>query len=490
MSKEPLGGITTLLDLTDRDAQENYLFPLSAHQSWFTRDRNRKLISFAPNIQTTLFRGPADFGQRFCFDIGSLRNGDLIFGATLEIKLAHWLDITTLNGLAGRTWTYVNPIADGWEYANSLGTACVAQAELEIDGKTIETIDGDFADVFGNIYPDYNSQVGIAYDHSAKIPIQTLKNLQAPRNFPTEDGIIHCTLPFFFSRVKYQDALHLIGSKEGTVRIFITLRPFQEVVRRMSGARTSCTEVPLNQSIQFNTPTGIVTVNTATVAPAIDSISLLTHGALVDGEYRQMLLRQPFEMIHREVQTFYFDEPLKYQVSKNNSSDTVTIQLPLEANHPIEEILWFVRRKSVRSNNEWTNYTDRLEAEWPVLIAPAPVERFITHPMLLNAKLQVNGIPIIETDEQYFRQHIAEKHRGGFHSYSTYMYGLSFAERPGDHQPTGSINASRANSLRLTLEIRNPGGSLTDQDWEVKVFCIALNWLRCENGLTNAVFED
>ena len=79
MAKEqPLGGITTLLDLTDRDAQENYLFPLGASQSWFSLDTQRKLISFAPNIQTTLFRGPAEFGQRFVFDIGSLRNGDLL----------------------------------------------------------------------------------------------------------------------------------------------------------------------------------------------------------------------------------------------------------------------------------------------------------------------------------------------------------------------------------------------------------------------------
>jgi hypothetical protein len=206
----------------------------------------------------------------------------------------------------------------------------------------------------------------------------------------------------------------------------------------------------------------------------------------VDGEYRQMLLRQPFEFIHRELQTFSFDEPLKYQITRNSTADTVTIQLPLEANHPIEEILWFVRRKNVRVNNEWTNYTNRLESEWPI----NPVEQFITAPILQNAKLQVNGIPLIEADEQYFRRHIAYKHKGGFGSYANYMYGLSFAERPGDHQPSGSINASRANSLRLTLEIRNPGGNVLEQDWEVKVFCVALNWLRCENGLTNAVFED
>jgi hypothetical protein len=419
------------------------------------------------------------------FDIGSLRNGDLLFGTYLEIKLGHWLDEATRYGLAGGTWSYVNPIGDGWEYVNSLGTACIAQAELEIDGKTIEMVDGDFANAFNNVYPDYNSQVGVAYDHTGKIPIQTLRNLTSPRIFPTEDGVLHCPLAFFFGRVKYQDALHLIGSKEGTVRIFVTLRPFHEVVRRMSGARASCTEVPLGQTINFNTPTGVVAVSTAKTPPAIESVSLLTYGALVDGEYRQMLLRQPFEFIHREIQTFTFDEPVKYQLIKY-LGDTITIQLPLEANHPLEEIIWFVRRKSVRTNNEWTNYTNRLESEWPI----NPVEQFITGPMLRNAKLQINGLTYVEADEQYFRRHIAYKHRGGYQSYASYMYGISFAERPGEHQPTGSINASRANSLRLTLEIQNPGGSTAEQDWEVKVFCVALNWLRCENGLTNSVFED
>jgi hypothetical protein len=34
--------------------------------------------------------------------------------------------------------------------------------------------------------------------------------------------------------------------------------------------------------------------------------------------------------------------------------------------------------------------------------------------------------------------------------------------------------------------VKPPGGDL----WEVKVFCIGLNWLRFENGLANPMFED
>jgi len=486
---DPSGPITTLLDLTDRDAQENYLFPLATNTTWFSRDRTRKTVSFIPHVQTTLFRGPAEFGQRFCFDLGSLRCGDLLTGAALEIKLGHWLDTTTLNDLDGGRITYTNPQRDAWEYANSLGSACIAAAELEIDGKTVETIDGDFIHAYMKLFSDANTQFGVAYDHLGAVPIQTLRNFApTPRNFPTEDAYIHCVLPFFFGRVKLQEALPLIATKEGSARIFVTLRPFSEVVRRCGGARASCDEVPLGRPMQFTVAaTGENVYRTAaTTIPPLESVALVTHGALLDGDYRQHLLRKPFEMIHRELQTFTFDEPTKYILSKNTATDTVTIQLPLEANHPLEEIIWIIRRKAARTNNEWTNYTNRVETEWPAI---QPAEVFFTQPMLLSAKLQVNGISIIEAEEQYFRQHIASKHLGGFAAYASYIYGISFAEKPGAHQPTGSINASRANSVRLTMDIKNPGGAL-GQDWEIKVFCMEINWMRFENGLANAIFED
>jgi hypothetical protein len=485
MSKQPLGSITTLLDLTDRDGQEDDLFPLKTETTWFTRDKGRRTISFSPQIQPVPFRGPAELGQRFTFDINSLIIGDLLFGAFLEIKLGHWLDAGTLNRLAAGLYTYTD-VGSAWEYANSLGSCILQTAELEIDGKTVETIDGDFINLFCLLYSDYNTQVGIAYDHLGRVPVKTLITLP-PRAFPTEDGTIHCPLPFFFGRIQRQEALPLTSIKEGSARIHITLRPFSEVVRQLRGYRDSCSATPLNQTISMTPSDGgpAVLVPTTVATPLLESISILTHGAIVDGEFRQALLRKPFEMLHRELQTFSFDEPIKYSIAKRSDSDTILIQLPLEANHPIEEILWTVRRKDVSINNEWTNYSDTVEANW------SNDPSFLTNPLLVKAAIQVNGITMIEADELYFRQHIARRHKGGYEAFSNYVYGFSFAERPGDHQPTGSINASRTNSLRLTLEISPPKGfDWRIKEWEVKVYCMALNWLRFENGLANAVFED
>jgi hypothetical protein len=106
--------------------------------------------------------------------------------------------------------------------------------------------------------------------------------------------------------------------------------------------------------------------------------------------------------------------------------------------------------------------------------------------------VQANGITVVEAEEQFFRQLIARHHRGGIVAYNQFLYGYPFAKWPGDvHQPTGTINASRLQNLRITLDVRppkNPDG--TAAAWEVKVFCVALNWMRFQNGIANRMFTD
>jgi hypothetical protein len=484
---KPRGQITTLLDLTNRDIQENDLFPLKSEITWFARSTERRLAPFSSLIQEIPYRGPAAFGQRFSFDLGSLLVGDLLFGAALQIRLGHWLDAYTQNMIAGGKFTFTDP-QTAWEYANGLGSSIIEMAELEIDGQTIEMLDGDFINTFSLLFPDSNSQFGIAQDHLGRVSIPRLMAKQQPGLFPTEDGILHCILPFFFMRTRVQDALPMVSMREGIVRIHVTLRPFHECVRQLRGFRDSCTDTPLEKTFAITStvaPTS-QTTRTGAATPSMESVQLITYGAIVDGALRQRMLRAPYEIIHRELQTFYFDEPLKYTVSKRADNDTIRIQLPLEANHPLEEIIWFVRRKGVRENNAWTNYTSVLERDWVGGNGP---RRAAARPLLLSAAIQANGVTICEAEEQYYRQLIAQAHRGGIIPYNSYIYGYPFARNPGEHQPSGTMNASRLNSLRLTLEVQPPGG-VGDGDWEVKVFCIGLNWLRFENGIANPMFED
>ena len=162
--KRPAGDITTLLDLTNRDMQDNSYFPLTARTSWFARSPDRRFTPFVPILQDFQYRGPAGFGQRFTFDIASQTCGDLLLGAVLELQLTSWLDPTTILNLQGERYEYVNP-QNAWYYANALGQILIQQAELEIDGVIIERIDGDLCSVFASLYPDLNTQFGPGADH-------------------------------------------------------------------------------------------------------------------------------------------------------------------------------------------------------------------------------------------------------------------------------------------------------------------------------------
>ena len=200
---------------------------------------------------------------------------------------------------------------------------------------------------------------------------------------------------------------------------------------------------------------------------------------LVDGKLRTALVKAPFERMFRELQTFRFTEPKRYVITIPNS-ETIQLQLPLEVNGPIEELIWFIRRKATSVNNEWTNYSNTLEDEFQSL----------THPfesMLVSASLQVNGITLVDQDGDFFRREIAKAHHGGLVAYNSFLYGYTFSEKPGQHDPTGWMNASRSTDVRLRIEVRPPSGS-ADLEWEVCVFAIAMNWVRFENGIANKVF--
>lgn len=460
------GDIVTLLDLTPRDFQDNEYFPLSAEKTWWL-PRNQKVNPFTLSVQEFPFRGPTAFGQKFTFDVKSVGCGDLLLNTVLQIELGHWLDETTLLRLESGKY---NITSDFWAYAQALGSVIVEKAELEIGDSTIETIDGDFLNVIFNVQ-DMNGQFGIAQDGLGYTQPTQL------RPFPTQDRTLYIPLPFFFNRIKLKEALPLLACKEGSVRIHVTLRPFHQCIQNLSAQRSCVTDTPLSlESILTSvfTPSSQTIIAQNTI-PNFKRITLVTQAANTDGEMRQKILRTPFEILRRDVTTFSFEEPLKYATNKT-SSDTITVQLPLEVNHPMEEFFWFIRRKGTANQSEWTNYSAVLHKEEDPVYNPRT-------PLLKSASIQFNGVEIVNADEQFFRSHLAKKHNSS-PSYKNFIYGYSFASQLG-HQPSGTLNASRLQTIRLTLNI----AFLPSDMWEIKVFVTTLQWLRFQNGMANPMFQ-
>jgi hypothetical protein len=468
--QRPSGDIVTLLELTPRDFQDNHYFPLSADKTWWLQDPDTRTHPFSTNLQQTPFRGPTSFGQRFSFDVKSNGCGDVLLNTAVQIELRHWLDDTTIFRIRTGQYSYT----PSWAFSKELGSVIIQQAELEINEQTIEIIDGDFIHIYTHLFQDLNSQYGILTDGLGATPDI------ATNPFPTQSGTLCIPLPFFFQRLSREEGLPLLAIKNGSVRIHITLRPFEECVR-LIGNKITEGQTPLGQRFSFVSQSVPITVTAMTRPPDFKSIQLLTYSAHTDGSIRESMLRSPFETMIRTVQRFPFSEPLKYTINKT-VNDTIQVQLPLETNHPMEEIIWFVRRKASTVQNNRTNYSAVTDLEFHSQFNPR-------RPLLVSASIYLNSTELIQAEEQWFRKHISLSHPGGVSAYNEYIYGYSFSKNPGKHQPSGTANASRLQSIRLNLTIQPPGG--TDiQDWEVVVYVIRLEWLRYQNGLANRIYID
>lgn len=505
----PRGDITTVLDLTDRDAQDNTYFPLDTTESFFHRGDHKTVYPTAVSVQEFTQRGPADWGQKFSFEIGTLPAGDLLQAVILQFKVGHWYNGNIISQLQqGSIYTDTGSLEakkQYWTYMNSLGTAIVEYADFIVNDQTIERINGEFIKTFLNTYADINSLIGLSTDGVGITPVQYMAmgtvettELNPNRPYPTEDGTFFCVLPFFFTRTRLSEVFPLVSCNENTVRIDVKLRPFDQVVRNYIGYRAFCSETPLKSEVSFNNisnPDPVIT-QTAISAPAFRDFRILTVCPLITGSLREKFLRRPFEQMVKMVQTFSFEEPLKYIVSKPTlNSGTVEIQLPLELNHPTTELIWIFRRKAVLVNNEWANFTPAISLETnPNKIYPSWLD---------YATIRINGSEVISADGEWFREHIASAHKGGLITYNSYTYGYSFARYPEEHQPSGTANMSRATSVTLNLRVNQPIAkdlsSLSPPcvfdpavvgGWEVFVFAIHYNWLRFENGICNRMFSD
>jgi len=521
----PRGDITTVLDLTDRDAQDNTYFPLQTDNSWFHHGDNTTVHPTSMSIQEFTQRGPADWGQTCSFEIGALPAGDLLQSVMLQFKLGSWYNGQIIQQLSNGSITSSvgtipnapNQSADYWTYVNSLGSSIIEHADFIVNDQTIERITGEFIRSFYNVYADINALTGISTDAIGTTPYSYLSNqlingeipvLQTAfspnRAFPTEDGTYFCILPFFFLRTKLKEVFPLLSCNEGNVRIDIKLRPFDHMVRKYIGYRANCKDVPLDKTASFittpiqpnPTPQNMITTTTQSNPPEFVQFRIVACCALTTGSIRDKFLRQPFEQMIKVVQSFHFEEPLKYLVSKSNSnSDVVDVQLPLELNHPVSELLWVFRRKAVCINNEWSNFSPSIGYQTtPQTVYP---------PWLQHANIRINGSEVISADGNWFREHIAKVHKGGWITYQSHMYGYSFALYPDRHQPSGTANMSRTTNVTLTLKVNTPipidllslqppcHFDLADVGgWEVFVYAIHYQWLRFENGLCNKLFID
>jgi len=172
----------------------------------------------------------------------------------------------------------------------------------------------------------------------------------------------------------------------------------------------------------------------------------------------------------------YLIEQIQYTSLIPISPGATSGTLPLEFNHPIRELFWYIQRDDMTRYHEYFNYSS---------LGTFEVGR--RRDILTSAVLQLDGFDRFQVrDAGYFR--LVQPWQ--YHTVvpeQYFLYSYSFALRPEDIQPSGSMNASRMDSIKLVVTVDpvlvNRIGTL-----HTRVYGINHNVFRIADGFGGVLF--
>jgi len=487
-----------LVDLVDRGVLDDEFSPTTTDETVFRRVWPHYHNTVSETTELT-FQGNAAWGQRITVLLTQSNvQADMLQWLCVRFKPLTWLPGDIYSKLFSGTWGYYDP-ARSWMWANSLGSIAIRQVDFLVGDTTIETIPGEFLDIWSRKWMD-GGRAGIwdqdIYAHLSESQIRNTSNAPWTTLQPTEDGYVYSWLPLaFLKRPGSPFPVIACGSQE--IRVNITFRPFTEVIRMRATSRASPTDSPLGQTLAFadltSNPPIPHDVIMPTAVPRFEDATVFAGIAHIEDPLRGRYIRDPFEMLYEPVKYMTFDIP----DSVASSSSSVLMQLRCtDFGGPIREICWFIRRKGVWGYNEWTNYGALLEDDLAdsYVSAGTGIDSY-QEPLMTNAIVMVDNAVFSNEAEDRYRIDYGLAHRGGARVGKGMVYGYVFGGgEPEALQPGGTINASRS-TIRLDLTIQPPTGHVITTaeqvpGWVVHVFGIGLNWMRFVNGRVGPLFSN
>jgi len=447
----PAGG--GLLQLVATGKQD--LFLTGNPQISFFKMVYRRHTNFAMESQAMYFDGTPNFGQRITCLIP--RRGDLLGKVYLEVVLPQIKD------------TSGNPLS----YTNSIGHALIQEITFEVGEQEIDRQTGEWMEIWTQLTTPHGQRMTLN-EMLGRVEPYNLIDIQPSAQ---SDGL-HLLIPLQFYFCQNPGMyLPLLALQYSPIRINITLRPLQQLF---------WVPPPIPPTTQEGwMPACSVQVSCTT---PITSMVLWGDFVYLDVEERRRFVSETHEYIIEQVQ---YTPP--YAITANQTTATV----PIEFNHPIKEFLFVVQRDSMENRNEWFNYSNLAIGEYtPQAILPyvnsnAPAARL---DLIATAKLQLDGYDrFMERTPQYFRLQQPYEHHTTT-PVNSFIYNYSFALRPEDAQPTGTMNASRIDSMVWQIQMNTILSNPTLPAWQqrgnchVVVYARNYNVFRVINGFGGLLF--
>jgi len=423
-----------LLQLVAQGKQDIFLTG-NPQVTWF-KMVYRRYTNFAIESQIIQFDTQPDFGRRVTCVIP--RKGDLLSSMWLDVTLPAIFD-TNGNQLS---------------YPNSAGHALIQEISIDIGEQEIDKQTGEWMELWSN-YTVPTDKIAGWQKMIGQVPRGGIGN--KPSNLVGLYGPLHLHIPLRFWFCKSPGlALPLLALQYHAIRINITLRP-------------------LNQMFIYDTPS-VVPMDITAATNSITKMDLYGDYIHLDIEERRRFVANTHE---------YLIEQVQYTPSFAIDLTAQTVQIPMEFNNPIRELFWFIQRDLAVNARQWFNYTNSTISE----TAPNGQQNQIA-----SAMLRIEGYDRFdERTADYFR--LVQPFQ--YHTVipiDAFTYSYSFCFRPEDLQPSGSLNASRLNTM--TLQLTFPDGSKQNPlvvpargTANARIYALNHNILRVVDGFGGILFR-
>ena len=320
----------------------------------------------------------------------------------------------------------------GW--TRFLGHVLINYVEVQIGGQRIDKQYGDWMTIWSELTLSAEKQTGY------------YNMIGNTSDLYTKDGSIHpgktlyIPLQFWFCR-NAGLALPLIALQYHEVKIELEFRAVRQCFTTDNGADPDA-------------------------LPSLGQTSLWVDYIYLDTDERRRFAQVSHEYLIEQLQ-FTGDE------SVNNTNVKVRINF----NHPTKEMVWVCQLDSVvngvvsqvQDGNEWANYTS--------------AAGYGGSSLLVDAKLQLNGHDRFDTRQAaYFNLVQPYQHHTRIPSTGIFVY--SFALKPEEHQPSGSVNLSRIDNATWQFTLS------TNANMKVRIYAVNYNVLRIMSGMGGIAYSN
>jgi hypothetical protein len=421
-----------LLQLVAQGKQDVFLTG-NPQITWF-KMVYRRYTNFSIEQQIIQFDNQADFGRRITCLLP--RKGDLLGALILEVQLPALYDSVTGEPLS---------------YTNATAHALIQEVSIEIGDQEIDRQTGEWMELWSNFTvtedkrQGWNNMIGKTTGTSQGNSPSSSVNLYGPLS-------LYIPLRFWFCKNSGL-YLPLLALQYHPIRINITLRPLQ-------------------QMFVVDNPSSVNPCDTSSKQVSITSFNMYGDFVHLDQEERRRFVAKAHE---------YLIEQVQYTNNLPIDAGASYVPLPMEFNHPIRELYWVIQRDAAVNAHQWFNYTNLSIGE-----SSSGINSFQN--LISTALIKLDGYDRFDIrSADYFR--LVQPFQ--YHTVipiDDFIYSYSFCFRPEDCQPTGSMNASRIDTLQLLLQM-NTTVTPARGPANARIYALNHNVLRIVDGFGGLLFR-